>query len=344
MLSLMKDHAPRRNRLNLAISAALIGTSLATCVYAQEDTESADKKMEVIRVTGSHVSRNVQSNMSSPIQIVDSEEIMRSGFAGVDDLIVNNTANTGSLGGVNDLAGGGSETRHTRSANLRGLGPSSTLVLLNGHRVASQEQDARRNSYTNLAALVPTIAIQRIETVLDGASAIYGSDAIAGVINIDAMSVAGKAKDLTVTGFGSSQLEDILKPLAAEKGRTLHGETSVQSGFYFRSDHFNFAKAGVPALYADGGEDLRDGGVEAGRKAAEAYGRDRYHGPKDEFDVATWKLDGTVEDLQLLYGVGKELAGGDRWPNWYEGNPFKAARDEMMKGKTEAAAAAPAAK
>ncbi len=164
-------------------------------------------------------------------------------------------------------------------------------------------------------------------------------DKIAGVINIDAMSVAGRAKDVTVTGFGSSELEDILKPLAAAQDRTLHGETSVQSGFYFRSDHFNFAKAGVPALYADGGEDLRDGGVEAGRKAAADYGSNRYHGPKDEYDPATWKLDGTVEDLQLMYGVGKELAGGDRWPNWYEGNPFKAARDTMMKAKAPAAAA-----
>jgi len=161
-------------------------------------------------------------------------------------------------------------------------------------------------------------------------------DRIAGVINIDAMSVAGRAKDMTVTGFGSSELEDILKPLAAAQDRTLHGETSVQSGFYFRSDHFNFAKAGVPALYADGGEDLRDGGIEAGRRQAEEYGRDRYHGPKDEYDASTWKLDGTVEDLQLLYGVGRELAAGDRWPNWYEGNPFKAARDAMMKDKASA--------
>ncbi|MGV8961564.1 MAG: M28 family metallopeptidase [Stenotrophomonas sp.] len=161
-------------------------------------------------------------------------------------------------------------------------------------------------------------------------------DKIAGVINIDAMSVAGRARDMTVTGFGSSELEDILKPLAASQGRTLHAESSVQSGFYFRSDHFNFAKAGVPALYADGGEDLLEGGTEAGKRAAEAYGRDRYHGPKDEYD-ATWKLDGTVEDLQLLYGVGKQLAGGDSWPNWYEGNPFKAARDEMMKDKAHAA-------
>ena len=158
-------------------------------------------------------------------------------------------------------------------------------------------------------------------------------DKIAGVINIDAMSVNGRARDLTVTGFGSSELEDLLKPLAAKQGRTLHAESSVQSGFYFRSDHFNFAKAGVPALYADGGEDLIDGGVEAGKRAAEAYGKDRYHGPKDEYDPATWKLDGIVEDLELLYGVGQQLAGGDAWPNWYEGNPFKANRDRMMEGR-----------
>jgi Zn-dependent M28 family amino/carboxypeptidase len=74
----------------------------------------------------------------------------------------------------------------------------------------------------------------------------------------------------------------------------------------------------------------------SGRKAAADYGANRYHGPKDEFDAATWKLDGTVEDLQLMYGVGKELAGGDRWPNWYAGNPFKAARDAMMKDKAPA--------
>ncbi len=163
-------------------------------------------------------------------------------------------------------------------------------------------------------------------------------DKIAGVINIDAMSVNGRARDLTVTGFGSSELEDLLKPLAAKQGRSLHAESSVQSGFYFRSDHFNFAKAGVPALYADGGEDLLDGGVEAGKRAAEAYGKDRYHSPKDEYDPATWKLDGTIEDLELLYGVGQQLAGGDAWPNWYEGNPFKANRDAMMKNKDTNAA------
>ena len=161
---------------------------------------------------------------------------------------------------------------------------------------------------------------------------------IAGVINIDAMSVGGRTHDMTVTGYGSSELEDILKPLAALQNRSLRGEESVQSGFYFRSDHFNFAKAGVPALYAGGGSNLREGGSEAGRKAAEAYG-ERYHGPKDEYDPATWKLDGTVEDLELLYGVGKALSSGDGWPNWYEGNPFKANRDALMKGGNPPSAA-----
>ncbi|MDY4341219.1 M28 family metallopeptidase [Xanthomonas sp. LF07-6] len=165
---------------------------------------------------------------------------------------------------------------------------------------------------------------------------------IAGVINLDAMPVAGRAKDLVVNGFGSSQLEDLLKPIAAAQGRVLHAEDAPQSGFYFRSDHFNFAKAGVPALYIDGGEDLVDGGIEAGRRAATEYAK-RYHTPADEYDPATWKLDGVMDDLQAVYGVGKELAAGDSWPNWYADNPFKAARDKMMGRPTSLPAAEPAA-
>ncbi len=165
---------------------------------------------------------------------------------------------------------------------------------------------------------------------------------IAGVINLDAIPVAGRAKDLVVNGFGSSQLEDLLKPIAAAQGRVLHAEDAPQSGFYFRSDHFNFAKAGVPALYIDGGEDLVDGGIEAGRRAAAEYAK-RYHTPADEYDPATWKLDGVMDDLQAVYGVGKELAAGDSWPNWYADNPFKAARDKMMGRPTSLPAAEPAA-
>ncbi|RXQ99707.1 M28 family metallopeptidase [Pseudoxanthomonas composti] len=154
---------------------------------------------------------------------------------------------------------------------------------------------------------------------------------IAGVINIDAMSVAGKTRDMTVTGMGASELEDILKPIATAQGRTLHPESSPQSGFYFRSDHFNFAKAGVPALYTDGGDDLLEGGKAAGEAYAADYGKHRYHSPADQYDPAAWKLDGTLQDLEALYGVGRQLAGSDAWPNFYAGSPFKAARDAMMQ-------------
>ena len=154
-------------------------------------------------------------------------------------------------------------------------------------------------------------------------------DKIAGVINIDAMSVAGRSRDVTVTGYGSSGMEDILRTHARAQGRTLHAETAVQSGLYFRSDHFSFAKAGVPALYAGGGTDLRNGGPVAGRAASLAYAR-LYHGPRDEYDPG-WDLDGPLEDLQLLHEVGRTLANSGDWPQWRPGNPFRARREAMMK-------------
>jgi len=154
-------------------------------------------------------------------------------------------------------------------------------------------------------------------------------DKTVGVINIDAMGVGGRSHDLVVVGKGNSELEDILKSVTDEQGRTLEEESTPQSGFYFRSDHFNFAKAGVPALYTESGEDLVNGGKAAGEAASKDYNTNRYHKPADQFD-ASWKLDGVVEDLQALYGVGRVLVDGDRWPNWYPGNAFRAARDKMM--------------
>jgi Zn-dependent M28 family amino/carboxypeptidase len=161
-------------------------------------------------------------------------------------------------------------------------------------------------------------------------------DKTVAAINIDAMGVIGRAHDLVVVGKGNSELEDILADVAGKQGRKLVEESAPQSGFYFRSDHFNFAKAGVPALYTESGEDLVDGGAAAGRAASEDYNANRYHKPADQYDAATWKLDGVVEDLEAFYGVGRVLVDGDRWPNWYPGNAFKAARDDMMEGQKPA--------
>ena len=165
-------------------------------------------------------------------------------------------------------------------------------------------------------------------------------DKTVGVINLDAMAVGGRSRDFVVTGKGNSALEDLLKTHADKQERTLVEEGNPAGGYYFRSDHFNFAKAGVPALYAKGGEDLVEGGKAAGKAASDEYAK-RYHQPGDEVHDG-WRWDGMVEDLQALHGVGSDLATGDTWPNWYDGNPFKAARDKMMQGKAPAPAQAPA--
>jgi Zn-dependent M28 family amino/carboxypeptidase len=160
-----------------------------------------------------------------------------------------------------------------------------------------------------------------------------------GVINLDAMAVVGPTRDIVVNGYGASELEDILKPIAEKQGRVLHAEAGVEKGFYYRSDHFNFAKAGVPALYAKSGLDHVTGGEAQGQAVSDAYSNERYHKPGDEYDPS-WDLSGVMQDLQALYGVGRELAAGSAWPNWREGNEFKANRDKMMAGKPPVAPAA----
>jgi Zn-dependent M28 family amino/carboxypeptidase len=151
------------------------------------------------------------------------------------------------------------------------------------------------------------------------------------VVNLDAMSVVGPTKDFVVIGLGNSELDNVLKPIADAQGRVLVEEDGVEKGFFFRSDHFSFAKFGVPALYAKGGIDHVEKGVEYGREVQSHYTNVAYHKPADEFDP-NWDLRGVVQDLQALYGVGRELAGNDAWPNYVEGNAFKAARDASRAG------------
>ena len=154
-------------------------------------------------------------------------------------------------------------------------------------------------------------------------------DKTVAVINLDALAPVGKARDITVVGQGSSQLEDLLKTVLDTQQRKAVVETNTAAGYYFRSDHFNFAKAGVPALYVDSGTDLLEGGQAGGDAAGKDYTDNRYHKSGDQFDAAIWKLDGIVQDLETVKAVGQALADGGQWPNWYDGNPFKAARDRV---------------
>ncbi|TVR98158.1 MAG: M28 family peptidase [Wenzhouxiangellaceae bacterium] len=145
-------------------------------------------------------------------------------------------------------------------------------------------------------------------------------------INMDAMTLIGPTDDVVVVGYGSSELEETLRLATEAQGRHVVPEPTPEAGFYYRSDHFNFARAGIPALYAKGGVEHREHGREYGMARAREYRDVAYHKPADEFDPA-WDLRGLAEDLELLYVVGRHLAEGDSWPNWYPGNEFRATRD-----------------
>jgi Zn-dependent M28 family amino/carboxypeptidase len=148
----------------------------------------------------------------------------------------------------------------------------------------------------------------------------------AAVINIDALNPLGRAKDVEVIGFGASELEDLLAAAAKSQDRTLLQDRRSEAGYFYRSDHFNFAKAGVPALYIKSGTTLRDGPPGAGLARYDEYYAERYHKPGDQYD-ASWDVSGTIEDLKLLYMVGAKVAKQKTWPQWYEGNEFRAVRD-----------------
>ena len=148
-----------------------------------------------------------------------------------------------------------------------------------------------------------------------------------GGINMDAFLVAGPSRDVTVVGPGKSQLDEFLEAALEADGRVSTPNPNPEAGYYYRSDHFAFAKRGVPMLYVDGGEDLVEGGREAGAAIAAEYRENRYHGPKDEFDE-NWDWSGVMQDLQLFYRLGRMLALSESWPNWVEGDEFKATRDD----------------
>jgi len=159
---------------------------------------------------------------------------------------------------------------------------------------------------------------------------VFPLDKTVADLNIDAWPILGRARDMTVIGAGQSQLEDELKQVLSLQGRELTPEATPQYGLYFRSDHFSFAKAGVPSLSVGPGLDLIDGGRTAGLAGAADYTAHRYHTPNDVFDP-NWDLSGTLEDIQTLYLLGRKLAESAEWPDWYADSAFRAQRDAMMR-------------
>jgi len=144
-------------------------------------------------------------------------------------------------------------------------------------------------------------------------------------INIDGLNVFGPTRDIAVVGRGQSDLDRLLEEAAAAQGRRVEDEATPEKGYFFRSDHFNFAKHGVPVLYTDPGVDDRAHGPERGKRLQDEYTAQRYHKPADEFDPA-WDLGGALEDMALWFAVGRRLADATTWPAWSSTSEFRALR------------------
>ena len=153
-----------------------------------------------------------------------------------------------------------------------------------------------------------------------------------GGINMDRLNFRGKMSDIVVIGHGGSEMETILAEEALKYGRTVTPEATPEKGFYYRSDHFNFAKKGVPILYARGGTVDRNHGAEYVTERNADYVKNRYHSPADEV-TDIWDVDAAVEDLVLFYQIGRRLANSSEWPQWYAGNEFRAIRQASLAQK-----------
>lgn len=166
------------------------------------------------------------------------------------------------------------------------------------------------------------------------ANPVYPLAQTAGGINMDGLNVVGPTRDVTIVGGGKSELEAYLARAVKDQGRIIVPEASPEKGSFYRSDHFSLAKLGVPMVYAKSGEDQVNGGVTAGHAAAEDYTNNRYHKPQDEYDP-NWSWTGAVQDLQIYYRIGRELANSKSWPNWYASAEFRAIRDRSRAVEAE---------
>ncbi|UVW29262.1 M28 family metallopeptidase [Massilia sp. H6] len=159
------------------------------------------------------------------------------------------------------------------------------------------------------------------------ANPLYPLASTVGLINMDALSPRGPARNFTISGSARLDLLDRLVAKAKAANIAYSPDPKPEAGYFFRSDHFPFAKRGVPAISFGSGNDWIDGGIKAGKASEAAYTDKAYHQPADEFDPA-WTFTGMARDLGLLYAVGAELANSTAWPNWSRDSEFRAARDK----------------
>jgi len=158
---------------------------------------------------------------------------------------------------------------------------------------------------------------------------IYPVSKTAANINMDGINALDSTHDVIVVGAGQNELEEYIAEAAKTQNRYIAPEAHPEAGSYYRSDHFNFAKVGIPALDCSSGIDVVGKGKDFGKQQKDDYTKNRYHRPSDQWDT-TWTFNGGLRDMQLLFMVGKRIANESTWPQWKTGSEFKAIRDKSL--------------
>jgi Zn-dependent M28 family amino/carboxypeptidase len=151
---------------------------------------------------------------------------------------------------------------------------------------------------------------------------LFPHDQTVANLNMDGVNPAGEMSDLTITGLGHSEMDDIAADAAKSQGRYILNEQEPEKGYFFRSDQFSFAKKGVPVMNASGGYDHKEKGKAYAKKFRDEYTDSRYHAPADNYDAATWEFGGMTQDGQLYFNMGYHLANSNKWPKWKSGSEF----------------------
>ncbi len=165
-----------------------------------------------------------------------------------------------------------------------------------------------------------------------GEQPLYPTAQTVAAVNMDVLNQWGRTRDLTVVGMGQSELDDVAAEVAAELGRVLNPDPEPEKGFYYRSDHFSFARVGIPAFYGDPGVDYIDKPPGYGIEKRNEYTANDYHAVSDEVKP-DWDLSGALEDLTFMYHMGARLAASDEWPAWSATSEFRAIREAQRPGE-----------
>ncbi len=211
---------------------------------------------------------------------------------------------------------------------------SGTAALLEIARVYTSLPQAPRRTVMFLALTAEEQGL--LGSLYYAANPLVPLTQTVGGLNMDGMNNFGATRDVTVVGLGMSDLDDYLAAAAAAQERVLEGDREAEKGYYYRSDHFELAKEGVPMIYPGGGYDDREKGVAYGMEKAKEYTADHYHRVSDEYNLS-WVVTGALEDMKLFFKTGLDVANSDDWPEWKEGSEFKAKRDAQMQGQAKVA-------